>query len=253
MKNGLIVWTLSLATLAALALSACGGHTLDIGSTDGGSGASSGGSSSDGMSGSSNVSTPPSSSGGSTNDDGSTPPLLTTDGGTPNAPEESCPSTPPANGSSCSNEALECQYGDDPNLTCDTLALCQQQGQAQVWVTTAAATGGLCPTSLPGKAGCPSTYPTAGQTCTMDSSGGPSCAYPQGLCACTAPSAYQPGYEWQCETPGAYCPEPRPGVGTSCSGNNLTCAYGVCPDDGVETLTCLDGEQWTVSAGQCGE
>lgn len=107
------------------------------------------------------TSVPSSSSGGSPVDDAglSPPPSQTAEagtvaGGTVAPPKATCPSTPPTNGSPCSDPtldpALQCQYGDDPNFACDTVAFCQQQGQGQTWTVSTVTTGGVCPTSLPG-------------------------------------------------------------------------------------------------------
>ena len=227
------------AGVAAGVSLACGGESLGSGAGDAGAKPSSSG----GSQGSSGSEGGQGSSGGSSS--GSESPPSTLDASTlPTDP--SCPSAPPSNASACSNEALQCEYGTDENLQCDTFARCENQ----VWVVTIPpGAGATCPTPQPGASGCPSAPPAMGTTC----SAGASCAYPPGLCACTAPSPYQSGYEWACEQPGTDCPQPRPGAGSACSAMGLICQYGVCDSsDAPEVFTCM-GEEWVVSPGTCGD
>jgi hypothetical protein len=157
-----------------------------------------------------------------------------------------CPASAPAAGSKCTTSLLACQYGDDPDLSCDTTAVCQ----SGVWVLVTngpSATLAVCPTPLPGASGCPSTY-SSGQSC---ASGGP-CAYPQGLCTCTNASPVSPNLIWMCETPAAGCAEPRPRVGGSCGTEGQVCDYGACylPSGTVE-MTCTGGK-WAVAVSPSG-
>jgi len=235
---------LAVASMIAIASLACGGHSASLAPGDGGGG-SGGESSSGGNAGSSSGG--PSSSGGFApggSSSGATNPPPSLDASAP-PPELGCPDAPPANGSACENQALICEYGSDPNLSCETLSVCQGQG----WVTTSPAAGATCPTTLPGAGNCPSTPPTEGSGCPA----GASCAYAQGICACTIPGPYQSGYQWTCEAPGTDCPQPRPRAGSACSARGLICEYGICgaPGDGPEVLTCAGGE-WAVSQGVCG-
>jgi hypothetical protein len=219
--------------LLGLSLAACGGVSAD---PPGGGGSSSGG----GSSGSSSGGGSGGSSGGSSG---------SSSGGT----TQGCPPSPPTAGSSCAlaYASFSCEYGGDQDLECDTLATCSNA----TWSLTEAPTDGFCPTSKPGKNGCPASYSGVhvGQAC----SGVTDCAYPQGRCACTVPiggpvELEDAGAEWICETPESGCPEPRPQAGTSCDSEGLTCDYGTCTLPGGTAMECAGG-RWSVSFSACAE
>ncbi|MGO8991710.1 MAG: hypothetical protein ACLQVI_00170 [Polyangiaceae bacterium] len=223
--------------VAGVASAACGGVSAN---PPGGGGSSSGGGSSGGSSGGGSGSSSGGSSGGSSG---------SSSGGT----NSGCPTSPPANYASCSNDALSCEYGGDQDLQCDTLAVCNNG----VWSVSDAPTDGLCPTSLPGKNGCPDSYAAVpqGESCTSEIE----CAYPQGRCGCTVPQGGPVqifdggvGSTWVCDDPGSGCPEPRPQAGTSCSSEGQSCDYGTCTLPGGTPMTCTDG-RWTVANGVCAE
>jgi hypothetical protein len=165
-------------------------------------------------------------------------------------PVPGCPSVPPPNSAICTDPNLACQYGSDPDIACDTLSVCTPGNGESFWVTTTpVTTAGVCPTSRPGTAACPATYPASGQSCTATAE----CAYPEGLCTCSMFSAGS-GFVFTCEDPGAGCPEPRPQPGTPCNDPNAeeTCVYGDCDVAGEDLqLGCENGIWTVVGSGPC--
>ena len=114
-----------------------------------------------------------------------------------------CSSTPIWGGTPCTG-TTSCQYGNDPNIACDTLSICTQG----VWETAVPVPGFSCPTGVPGEGGCPKTYPGTGPACSTQPLG---CAYPEGLCICGPPGLGDPlppsdaGVSWACDNPGPNC------------------------------------------------
>lgn len=123
-------------------------------------------------------------------------------------------------------------------------------------------------------AACPASYAAvpAGQACdasraqlaagaTATGLAGLSCAYPEGACACAAPSVcsgveQEPEFyerlpiEWRCApTPPAFRPDGCPGTTPSgaCSDEGRACSYGDCC---FIQLTCRGG-QWIETGGGC--
>jgi len=148
----------------------------------------------------------------------------------------------------CNDPSLSCEYGGDQDLQCDGLAVCTNGS----WSVTEPPASSLCPTSPPGKDGCPDKYSSVpvGASCT----GTTECAYPQGRCACAV--SFGPvqledaGSSWVCEQPEDGCPEPRPQVGTSCSMEGLTCDYGTCTLPGGTAMACTNGT-WAIQMSAC--
>jgi hypothetical protein len=228
-----------LLPIAFAALWACGGSTFtgplpdDGGSSgSGGSGSSSGGgsgsssgSSSGGGSGSSSGSSSGGSSGGSSG---------SSSGSSSGGP---CPANPPTNAASCPTIGLDCEYGSNPNPSCNELAECEATG----W--TFSPIGPPCPTGM-----CPATYADVpkNKTCSPD---GLDCAYPEGECNCTGDVEIAgPNPQWQCTTPAGGCPEPRPRIGSACTQPNLSCDYGACA--GGVAVECQNGV-WTQEGVAC--
>jgi hypothetical protein len=160
-----------------------------------------------------------------------------------------CTVSAPSSGGACSPQGLECEYGTDPNLECETIARCDAAG----WSITPPASSG-CPTPAPG-ASCPASYSVVPQdaTCTTATS----CAYPQGTCSCEVYCGpqYPTGHmceagtpmTWQCTgatTQG--CPSSRPRVGSACTDAGLQCNYGDCNSIGV---VCQSGTWHTQQNG----
>ncbi len=192
-------WVLGASGAAIAVAVACSGKTADVGGTSSSSGSSSGGSTS-------------SSSG---------------------TLVSRCPASPPSSGSACANAGLECEYGTDVNLQCNTVARCSE---SRVWQVDVPQTSG-CPTPPPGLS-CPASYADvkSNDPC---SSQGTSCAYPQGTCTCEiyCGPQYPAGRvcdagtptTWQCTGTGdPQCPVIRPHLGTACTQEGQMCAYGDC-------------------------
>ncbi len=163
-----------------------------------------------------------------------------------------CPSTAPSLLTSCSSslEGVSCEYGSDPDLSCNALIVC---GQGR-WVTPVTARSQTCPTPAATGA-CPASY-AAAQTAGDCSQSGLACGYPQGRCDCARPTGGPPivggaATKWLCDDAPSGCPSPRPHVGSACSSTGpSSCDYGGCTiPDGV-TLACISGT-WQVSPTAC--
>ena len=161
-----------------------------------------------------------------------------------------CPKIAPADGTACSKPGLECEYGSDPNIECNTVARCQ----GSYW-STAASRGGECPTPPPGSKSCASTYAQVpvGEACPYQ---GLECGYPEGYCVCTEPFSGPPRLDasnsqvWVCDTPSQGCPSPRPRTGSACSAQGQYCDYGGCSLPGGVVMQCESGI-WTEQQIAC--
>lgn len=142
-----------------------------------------------------------------------------------------CPPTAPAPGTPCGPPSqVPCEYGDDPNMACNTLVQCTAGG----WMVQGVFGDpqGSCPTPA---SVCPPSYPGAadgGGEC-PSSEQGFSCVYPEGVCACFG--------AWSCDPFPNQCPATRPRAGTpcdadgggcrewglSCNSNSMHCVCGV--------------------------
>lgn len=159
------------------------------------------------------------------------------DGGTNDAAGDggggACPSNPPTQGAACATDQLACEYGSNPDPSCNQLYRCN----AGAWQEQSSATICLSQTA------CPTSYASVplGQDCT---SNGLACGYPQGECICTTSSGglQKPTPSWECFTPPEGCPNPRPDLGTSCASPDLQCDYGAC--SGGIAVQCKSGV-WT--------
>jgi hypothetical protein len=189
-----------LVGLSSVLLGACGGATSNVG--PGGDGGTEGGSGSDG---------------GTGND-------AAADAGGGGA----CPSSPPTAGAACPQTGLECEYGTNPNPSCNQIVQCTNTG----WVDQGN-TG--CPAGQ-----CPATYASVplDQNCKNDN--GVVCSYAEGTCTCSfgAPP-HTNGPVWQCFVAKAGCPSPRPDIGTTCTSPGESCDYGAC--QGGIALKCSGG------------
>ncbi len=145
-------------------------------------------------------------------------------------PSGTCPSSAPAEGSSCSGgDGLECEYGTSWDLPCNARFVCEgdHTWHAEQTITCAWA----CPSSYPymTDAGC-SSYA--------------SCDYPQGHCdcvtSCGGPPPPDQNWRWSCKAEPANCPWPRPDLGTACANEGKYCGYDVGCCGGTE-LTCSAG------------
>jgi hypothetical protein len=226
----------SFVALASLVV-ACGASTTSPGGGGDGGGSGSGsssGSSSSGGSGSG------SSSGGSSGGPGSGP----------------CPATAPSGGVTTCNSAslsgVSCEYGSDPDLSCNALFACTNG----VWTNTTSTGSQTCPTPAATGA-CPASY-AAAQSAGSCTQSGLACGYPQGRCDCARPTGGPPivgglATKWLCDDAPTGCPQPRPHVGAACSASDpQSCDYGACTiPDGV-TLACTSGT-WQSTPTACAE
>lgn len=141
-------------------------------------------------------------------------------GPTPGGP---CPDTAPAAGSACSRENLLCEYGTDPNPSCNAVFQCQSgTWQSQTGPGTVCQTWPESP-SCPGSLG----DIQQGASCSPQMN----CYYPAGLCTCSpplgGPAQIDAGSSWNC-LPETGCPYPRPRQGSACNTPNETCTYYAC-------------------------
>ncbi|MGH7295459.1 MAG: hypothetical protein ACRELB_11025, partial [Polyangiaceae bacterium] len=160
-----------------------------------------------------------------------------------------CPASAPSAGAACASVGLECEYGNDLNVDCDTIARCDSTG----WTLTPPAAQG-CPTPAPGT-DCPGSYAAVPQQATCSTAA--TCAYPEGTCSCEVYCGpqYPVGHPceggtpmtWQCTGAPQGCPAARPRVGSACSTDGQSCDYGDCNAIGV---VCRDGT-WHTQMNGC--
>jgi hypothetical protein len=94
-------------------------------------------------------------------------------GGDGGSTEGSCPSALPAAGDACDG-TLECEYGTDPDVRCDTVVTCT----GGTWFTTQSPSSSDCATTNP--ATCPADYADVGTMCSDPDT---TCVYPQARCS----------------------------------------------------------------------
>jgi hypothetical protein len=165
-----------------------------------------------------------------------------------------CPTTVPVNGSTCRNPAVDCEYGNDWNPRCNTVARCYTQGFWQVNLPST--TPSTCPTPSGLNPGCP---PTPAQATGACSPAGTACAYSSGLCVCTKydlnpgsrdASTYE---QWTCAAPDSHCGAARPRIGSACKQEGLECDYQICGSYGGDFLctsgTWVEGNDINVCGG----
>jgi hypothetical protein len=235
---------LPLMPLAGAFLLGCGGQAFSVASgSDSGaaSGSASGVASAGGRSGSSG-STAGSQSGATSGSSGSSSTGGGSSGsgqsGSSGSPSDggiaiSCPVIAPNAGSICPKASLQCEYGTNPDVHCNQLAVCQ----ASSWSYASAST---CPVAM-----CPLTYEDiqAGGHCPLPQE---TCAYPKGTCICSedtgGPVRIVDGSiatNWTCFDATLACRSPRPDIGAPCTEDARKCDYGSCTG-GIE-LVCTDG------------
>jgi hypothetical protein len=166
---------------------------------------------------------------GGTNDDAAGTP----DGGVnpDSSTGPSCPPTAPTSGGACPSVGFECEYGQNANPSCNTIAQCTATG----WMYTG---NTLCPVGT-----CPASYAVAsmGDTCMPQ---GLICGYPEGTCSCGfgfgGPIRLDAGGpHWVCQQTSPGCPSPRPDIGSACTPEGQMCDYGACA--GGVALDCSGG------------
>jgi hypothetical protein len=191
-------------------------------------------------------------------------------GPAPNAPD--CPTTEPAQGSPCNKDGLLCEYGDDFNPICNSIAVCS----GTKWARPILGGGGgpdVCPskplpTSKPNPSDCAATrasVPT-NTACSTQSV----CAYDGSTCQC---GAYCPSFPvgqppcnpdagvtmnccdtskivWYCFDGPPYCPTPRPRIGSACAKDGDQCAVEPAQECGQAIMRCEKGV-WTLPFNSC--
>ncbi|HVU51744.1 MAG TPA: hypothetical protein VHL80_13705 [Polyangia bacterium] len=195
------------ALLAALSTSGCASHALEAGGGDAAAGA-------DGAAG--------------------------TAGSAADGP---CPATPPLTGDVCTVPALDCEWGDDPNPFCHTIAFCSQ-GQ---WAVNPLSN--QCPSTR--AASCPPSLEAArGAACAEM---GAWCTWQPGTtCHCTncrpgpVGDACSGDPTWYCAQSATGCPSGVPALGSPCAPDQLYCEYG-CDFGGRR---CVSGV-WAFEVSPC--
>ncbi len=143
---------------------------------------------------------------------------------------EACPSNPPTPGGSCSTNTLTCEYGTNPDPSCNQMFQCT----SGAWVDQS--TGTYCPPQQT----CPGSYAQVpvNQDCTPQTL---TCAYPEGECICTTSfgGLQKQTPAWNCFPKIDGCPSPRPDIGSSCTTPGQNCDYGAC--SGGVALGCVNG------------
>lgn len=145
----------------------------------------------------------------------------------------SCPPTVPVLGTPCGPPSgSPCEYGDDPNMACNTVVECTANGWAleQVFGNQQAA----CPSPAPF---CPTGFPGAvdgGVSC-PSSEQGFSCVYPEGACGCYG--------DWYCQSGSdlSACPATRPRAGTPCATDGGGCQAWGFDCSGSDAMRCTCG------------
>ncbi|HEY1695362.1 MAG TPA: hypothetical protein VGG39_24505 [Polyangiaceae bacterium] len=173
---------------------------------------------------------------------GATPTLGAGADGGGGGPGGACPGSAPVAESACTG-SFECEYGDDPDVSCDTVATCNS-GR---WLVRPATQG--C--AISAGAGCPATYAALLQQslCTPENL---ECAFAEARCTCATHCGMvgRPEATWCCpDAPqsGNGCPSPRPRIGSTCSTSGTVCDYGGC--DGNVTLQCSGGSWQPTQVG----
>jgi hypothetical protein len=170
------------------------------------------------------------------------------------AGDPSCPLALPVAGQACASSGLDCEYGSDPELDCDTLMRCSNGA----WMTAQTPLPGVCATVNP--ALCAEQYGdiTPMQACPAEMD----CYYSEARCYCGCGGELfslcesnnpSPALYWGCDTPSTAtpsCPVPRPRVGSACSqlSPGPTCDYGACI--GGIALVCAN-HRWQQPIPSC--
>ena len=193
-------------------------------------------------------------------DDGGTDTGALPDGALPDGSRrDSCPGAAPTLGQACTSPGMACEYGGTgPNRLCTTNAVCiTGSSGTTAWNVTPPQPGCIAePKQNPPE--CPATFGTlpTGAACPK---AGLSCVYDQGMCGCTPCFGDGGGggqTEWACDPfpQPTGCPEPRPLIGSACTQEGQSCAYGQqCGVVSGPYLTCTAGQwrQQVFGAGAC--
>jgi hypothetical protein len=205
----------------------CGGTTFTEGQSDGDASAS------DSSASDANARDGDISDGGASD---SSPPLV-----------HGCPTAAPTAGAACTDESLECEYGNAWwSVACDVVMQCTN-GQ---WQSAHPSYEPCSPEPGPNPSGCPSTSGSIaqGSVCAPNDE---SCYYPDAFCQCIVPLGGPAQIDggtafWSC-LPGMGCPYPRPPLGSACTQpSSDDCTYEACSYG----QSCVNGA-WQGSAEAC--
>jgi hypothetical protein len=132
----------------------------------------------------------------------------------------------PNSGSICPQVGLQCEYGVNPDIRCNQVAICRATGWTYV-------VGTKCPITQ-----CPLAYDdiSAGTHCPIPTE---NCAYPKGTCVCASAANGSGGNNWTCFQATGACKSPRSDLGLSCTDEGRICDYGNCI--GGIALQCTNG------------
>lgn len=147
-----------------------------------------------------------------------------------------CPASEPAQGSACSADEIDCEYGCGNVLTCADGTWGGASLFGSIGPCDAGANPASCPASL--------SAITPGASCSNGR-----CEYATGFCECDSPQDPTPdaGSTWSCG-PQAGCPVSRPRVGSTCTTENQECDYQQCGSHEV----CTNGAWQPTVGGGCG-
>jgi len=166
-----------------------------------------------------------------------------------------CPENPPAPGTTCSIQGLQCEYGTNWYGECDLVMSCVLTvDQGKRWTTEY--DGGSCSYTTNGPA-CPASFfdVPQGSDCTDPNL---SCDYPEGHCDCLGfcggpppPPDASTSPTWKCAQATGGCPAERPRLGARCYPGYATyCSYDICCAG--TNLNCKDGYwQGDITLGGC--
>ena len=176
----------------------------------------------------------------------------TPDGGGP-----FCPATLPIVGTACASTGADCEYRGDGGAACVRYARCTAtSGGGSGWDVTpppSPACGAI-------PSGCPASFGALAQGAACPLTGGGSCTYPEGVCACAScrtDGGTGLGSVWKClpwSAAGAGCPVPRPLLGSACATDQLTCDWNQCCSGvslGGPAERCVGGHWQSYVTGAC--
>ncbi len=169
----------------------------------------------------------------------------------------SCQVSRPDENSPCDMVGATCEYGDSPDMSCNTTLACEGDVNAQnaAWTPR--------PSELCVLAQCPkgNVDSISGQPCDLPSVDGGAprdqdellCPMTDGTCACTtgADGAHAHARMWVCARPEEGCPGTRPLAGQPC-GLQSYCDYGSCLFKHGLRMQCKDGVWITGGSPSCG-
>lgn len=190
------------------------------------------------------------------------------DGG-PGNNAEGCPASAPSQGGSCSKEGLLCEYGADFDPLCNTVVVCS----GGAWASPVYPGGGgpkQCPskplpTIMKNPQDCAASRGAVpeGAMCSSSST----CAYDGSTCFCGSfcpsypiemppcdggvmPGCCDTTVKWHCFDGPAYCPAPRPRIGSACATEGQRCATSAAVECGQSVIECRKGV-WQVANTSC--